>query len=89
MQQTTEAHNTIRFSFAGAHRANTLFSKSNIFLLLRMYSMLYNKAAANGSYSWKQEDHKHQLLNSQASYKDTGAILSKRNKRRSGNKYNA
>ena len=41
--------------------------------------MLYNKAAANGSYSWKQEDHQHQFLYTQASYKDLGAILSRRN----------
>ena len=38
--------------------------------------MLYNKAAANDSYSWKQEDHQHQFLCTQASYKDPGAILS-------------
>ena len=29
----------------------------------------YNKAEANGSYSWKQEDHHHQLLYTQASTK--------------------
>ena len=51
--------------------------------------MLYNKAAADDSYSRKQEDHQHQFIYTQASYKDPGAILWKRNTRRSGSKYNA
>ena len=65
-----------------ALRAKTLFNKSSKYFNC-FACMLYNKAAANGSYLWKQEDHQHKFLYTQALYKDPEAILSKRNTKRS------
>ena len=86
MRQTTQAHITLKFSYAGALRAKTkqqvISIASHVCCTIKLQRMALihgNKRTISislNTHSW-------------ASYKAPGTILSKRNTRRSGNKYHA